>query len=117
MSNVDFAKWFLDGTSVDDISDLQAKQSFQQVNETTEQYIITFPPQITNLHILNSSLVTCLGYYDDVDESKFILTGHSQPALLLIQGIRTLQIFILLTHRTDISKCNCSSISVRKCTV
>ena len=96
MSDVHFAKWFLNGAQVESVNNLKSTKTSYPLNETIERYTINFHIQDTNVPILNYGLITCQGYYDNEAAQKFMLTSLSDPAILLIQG-KSMLLYACLT--------------------
>ena len=85
-SNVDFVKWFLNETPLDNIKEVVDVSSFVQVDEAASTYSVRFLIQDTNVGIVNNSEISCQGFYNNKLEQHYELTNLSEPALLLVQG-------------------------------
>ena len=86
LDGLSFVKWFVNGNYLEEENSVTAETSSVMVNATTKLHTVKFQVEDKNAELLNNSHITCQGFYDNVVEERFRLTGFSEPALLRIQG-------------------------------
>ena len=86
LDGLSFVTWFLNGNYLEEENGIAEKTSSFTVNATTQLHTVRFQVEDENAELLNSSNITCRGFYENVLEQHFELTNFSEPAVLLIQG-------------------------------